>query len=75
MIRLHRLGSGAEPFMLNPDLIVTVEATPDTVIALTTGARVVVVEPPDEVLSRVRRWRSGVLTDALRAVPRASSYA
>ncbi len=74
MIRLHRLGSGAEPFMLNPDLIVTVEATPDTVITLSTGARVVVVEPPDEVVGRVRDWRAGVLADALRATPPSQRY-
>ena len=30
MIELHRLGQ-PEPFQLNPDLIVTVEAHPDTV--------------------------------------------
>ena len=34
MITLHRLGHAAEPFHLNPDLIVTVEANPDTVITL-----------------------------------------
>ena len=28
MIALHRLGHRHEPFHLNPDLIVTVEATP-----------------------------------------------
>ena len=44
MIQLHRLGAGPAPFTLNPDLIVTVEANPDTTIALTTGTRVVVSE-------------------------------
>jgi len=37
MISLHRLGHKLEPFRLNPDLIVTVEATPDTVLTLATG--------------------------------------
>src|SRR5438132_746917 len=37
MIELHRLGQ-PEPFQLNPDLIVTVEAHPDTVIHLATFA-------------------------------------
>ena len=67
MIRLHRLGSGAEPFLLNPDLIVTIEATPDTVATLTTGARIVVCESPEEVVRRVRQWRTGVLADAFGA--------
>ena len=42
MITLHRLGHKLEIFRLNPDLIVTVEATPDTVITLATGAKIVV---------------------------------
>jgi len=35
-----------EPFLLNPDLIVTVEATPDTVITLENGSRLLVDETP-----------------------------
>lgn len=61
MIVLHRLAHEAEPFHLNPDLILTVEATPDTVIALTTGARIVVAESPERVAEAVRVWRSSVL--------------
>ena len=47
MITLNRLGHSDEPFQLNPDMIVTVESTPDTVITLATGAKVVVAETPD----------------------------
>jgi len=65
MITLHRLGHRHEPFMLNPDLIFTVEATPDTVVTLTTGARLVVGETPDEVTGGIRAWRAGILSDAL----------
>ncbi len=36
-------------FYLNPELIESVEVTPDTVILLTTGRRLVVVEPPDQL--------------------------
>ena len=75
MIRLHRLGSGAEPFLLNPDLIVTIEATPDTVATLTTGARVVVCESPEEVVRRVRDWRIGVFAEALARSPHALATA
>jgi flagellar protein FlbD len=66
MITLHRLGHANEPFQLNPDLIVTVESTPDTVVTLTTAAKVVVAESPDEVVAAVRAWRVGVLSDAMR---------
>jgi uncharacterized protein YlzI (FlbEa/FlbD family) len=66
MITLHRLGHTDEPFQLNPDLIVTVESTPDTVVTLATTAKVVVAESPDEVAAAVRAWRVGVLSEAMR---------
>ena len=65
MIELHRLGH-PEPFHLNPDLIVTVEAHPDTVISLATGVRVVVTESPDEVSGLVRDWRVSITNAAWR---------
>ncbi len=66
MITLNRLGQSDEPFQLNPDMIVTVESTPDTVIALATGAKVVVAESPEEVMAAVHAYRAAVLSDALR---------
>lgn len=48
MIRLKRL-NGKE-FVVNCDLIKTVEATPDTLIALTTGEKLMVQESIDEVI-------------------------
>jgi uncharacterized protein YlzI (FlbEa/FlbD family) len=65
MITLHRLGHRHEPFLLNPDLIATIEAHPDTVITLTTHARLVICESPEEVTAEIRSWRAGVLSDAL----------
>jgi flagellar protein FlbD len=65
MITLHRLGHAAEPFHLNPDLIVTVEANPDTVLTLTTGTKIVVAEPPERVVSSIRDFRVDVLSGAL----------
>ncbi len=66
MITLRRLGHSDEHFQLNPDMIVTVESTPDTVISLATGAKVVVAESPDDVAAAVRAYRAEVLGDALR---------
>jgi uncharacterized protein YlzI (FlbEa/FlbD family) len=73
MITLNRLGHSDEPFQLNPDMIVTVESTPDTVIALATGVKVVVSETPEEVVAAVSAYRSLILSDALRRrrLPRA----
>ena len=73
MIRLHRLGHPDEPFHLNPDLILTVEATPDTVVALTTGTKLVVVESPEVVIELIRAWRGSVLTSATRGRPRSTA--
>lgn len=67
MIRLHRLGHPDEPFHLNPDLILTVEGTPDTVVTLITGTKVLVGERPEEVVDAVRRWRTAVLAASLPA--------
>ena len=50
MIKLTRLGG--EVFILNADLIRYVESRPDTFITLTSGERLVVVEPMDEVVRR-----------------------
>ena len=65
MITLHRLGHRHEPFLLNPDLIATIEAHPDTVVTLTTGARLVVGETPAQITAEIRAWRAGILSDAL----------
>ena len=69
MIRLHKLGRVPQPFHLNPDLVITVEASPDTVVTLTTGSRLLVTETPEEVARAVRDWRASVL-DAMNRIPR-----
>jgi flagellar protein FlbD len=65
MIELHRLGKDDEPFQLNPDLVMTVEAVPDTTIVLTTGNRVVVVESVEQVIGEIAAWRVRILADSL----------
>jgi flagellar protein FlbD len=66
MITLNRLGHTDEPFQLNVDMIVTVESTPDTVITLATGAKVVVAETPGELAAAVHAYRASVLAEAFR---------
>ena len=61
MISLHRLGHQVDVFQLNPDLIMTVEATPDTVITLTNGTKIVVAEPPERVVADVRDHKIEIL--------------
>ena len=73
MIQLHRIGHDAIIFHLNPDLILSVEAHPDTVITLTTGDRFVVAESAAEVSETVNRWRAGLMHEALEAIGSARS--
>lgn len=66
MIRLHKLSHDREPFHLNPDLIATIEAHPDTMLHLTTGVKLGVDENVDEVVAKVRDWRAQLGAQALR---------
>ena len=47
--------------VVNSDLIVTVEKIPDTVVTLTTGDRIMVKEPLEEVVARATAYRHRVL--------------
>lgn len=66
MITLHRLGHAASELYLNPDLIVTIEANPDTVITLANATKVLVAEPPQDVAAAVQAYRVEILAGALR---------
>ena len=75
MIRLHRLSARAEVFYLNPDLIVSIDSTPDTVLALTTHQKVLVSDSPDTIVAAIQAWRSSILAAALPSTPRRRSDA
>jgi len=59
MIRLTRLNNQA--LTVNSDLIKFVEQSPDTLITLVTGEKIVVRESAEEVLSRLIEFRRSVL--------------
>jgi flagellar protein FlbD len=61
MIKITRLNR--IPLILNSDLIEHIEATPDTVITLTTGQKYMVLETIDEIVERVVRFRQSLLRD------------
>lgn len=52
MIKLHH-GRDRKEIWVNADLIETVEATPDTVLKLTTDRRMLVSETPEEIAALV----------------------
>jgi flagellar protein FlbD len=55
MIHVTRL-DGTD-VVVNADLIATIERTPDTVLALVTGARLMVRESVEELIDRVVAFR------------------
>lgn len=59
MIRLTRLNS--KPLIVNSDLIKFVEQSPDTLVTLITGEKIVVREKAEEVLAQVVDFRRSVL--------------
>jgi uncharacterized protein YlzI (FlbEa/FlbD family) len=61
VIRLHRLSARAEAFYLNPDLIVAIDSTPDTVVTLTTHQKVLVTDSPEDIAAAIQAWRSSIL--------------
>ncbi len=63
MIDLTRLDGTT--IVVNADLIVTLERTPDTLLTLTTGVTVMVREPIEEVVERVVGYRRRLLQGPL----------
>ena len=60
MIMLSRLNG--LPFALNPDLLERAEATPDTVLTLCDGSKLLVGETVEELVARVRDYRASILS-------------
>lgn len=51
------------PILINPDLIETVEETPDTVISFTTGKKIIVKERRQEVKNLVKSYKRDIYAD------------
>ena len=62
MIKLTRLNH--VPLIVNADLIEHVEVTPDTVVALTTGQKFMVLESAEEVVEKVIQFRKTIMSAA-----------
>ena len=60
MIELTRFND--TQFTLNADIIETIEETPDTVITLTTGRKVIVKESRQEVAHLVKIYKNEIFT-------------
>jgi flagellar protein FlbD len=62
MITLTRLNGGV--FAINADLIERIDVTPDTVLTLVDGSKYLVAEPLDEIVARIREFRSSIVAQA-----------
>jgi flagellar protein FlbD len=60
MIEVTRLNHAQ--IVLNSDLIELIEITPDTVITLTTGQKILVLEPASVIMKRVIEFRRSILS-------------
>jgi flagellar protein FlbD len=58
VIRVTKL-NGVQVYV-NAEFVETVAATPDTVITLTNGSRIIVSEPVEQVVSEIIRYRRRV---------------
>jgi flagellar protein FlbD len=63
MIKVTRLNH--IPMILNSDLIEHIDMTPDTVIALTSGQKYIVLETAEEVVEKVVSFRKSLFSKDL----------
>ena len=64
MIAVHRL-NGKE-FIVNSDMIRFVEATPDTIITLSDGEKVMIKESIEQVMEAVKKYKREVFNFAIK---------
>jgi flagellar protein FlbD len=67
MIQLSRLNG--IPIVLNSDLIKTAESSPDTMITLISGEKLIVRESCEDITERVLEYRARLLTLVARRLP------
>lgn len=58
MIEVTKLGG--QKILVNPDLLEIVEETPDTVVTLTTGKKIIVKESRQEIKNLVKLYRKEI---------------
>ena len=61
MIEVTKLSG--QKILVNPDLLEMVEETPDTVVTLTTGKKIIVKESRQEIKNLVKSYRKDIFAD------------
>jgi len=63
MIQVTRLDHSA--LIVNPDLIIFMEETPDTIITLSNGDKIMVKERVSEIIRRVIQFRRSIFNSSI----------
>jgi len=63
MIIVNRVNNSE--VVINSDLIETMEETPDLVITLTSGRKIVVSQKINEVIRKIIKYKSRILTETM----------
>ncbi|RMH58534.1 MAG: endoflagellar protein [Candidatus Hydrogenedentota bacterium] len=66
MIRVTRIND--KEFWIASEQIESVEATPDTVVTLLSGKKVIVKESPEEIRRRIIEYRGMVIREGAKVV-------
>ncbi|WP_420237282.1 flagellar FlbD family protein [Telmatobacter bradus] len=67
MIELTRLNGS--PMMINSDLIKTAESSPDTMLTLINGEKLIVREDTATVIEKILEYRARLLAEVARRMP------
>jgi len=59
MVKLTKINN--QEFYINSDLMEFIESTPDTIISLTTGKKVIVKESAEDVIQKIIEYKSKAL--------------
>ena len=59
MVKLTKING--QEFFINSDLMEFIESTPDTIISLTTGKKVIIKETAEEVIEKIIEYKSKAL--------------
>ena len=63
MIQVTRLDQSQ--LTINPDLIIFMEETPDTIITLSNGEKIMVLERVSEIIRRVIQFRRSIFNSSI----------
>ncbi len=68
MIKLTKMNKFE--IILNVDLIETIEETPDTVITLTNGHKIIVIEKADQIIEKIIEYKRKIYINDIDVIKR-----